>query len=67
MSVVRGFVANFAGVCAMDECETPIEAGDIIERVSSGMGRGYRHVECPEAKDAKPTKFQGQTLEDMGF
>lgn len=48
------------------ECHQEIEVGNEIESRDEG---GYRHVVCPESQRAedKPTKFQGTTLEDMGY
>jgi len=54
-----GFEAKFPGECA--ECWGRIEVGDLIEHA---IGDGYRHVKCPEAR---PTRFQGTTLDEMGF
>lgn len=67
-----GFDAQFVGQCS--ECEYVIEIGD---RIVGAPGVGYQHVDCadlvddgespaPEPKE-KPTKFQGTSLEEMGF
>jgi hypothetical protein len=68
----RGFVAQFLGRCT--ECEEIIEVGDLI---LGAAGSGYQHIECVELDDdeespvpepeEKPTKFQGTSLDEMGF
>lgn len=57
-----GFPARFQSRCS--ECGESIEVDDRIVYVIDG---GYRHAVCPEIMPEKPTKFQGTTLEDMGF
>lgn len=69
----RGFIAQFGGECA--ECEDSIEVGDLI----IGAGHGYAHVDCVDLDDdeneespdpepdEKPTRFQGTSLDEMGF
>lgn len=56
------FPAQFAGHCP--ECGERIEIGDLLIRAPED---GYQHAVCPEATPEKPTKFQGTTLESMGF
>lgn len=56
-----GFEAQFPGDCV--ECDEPYDRGDRI----AGSNGDYRHVECPEAHPVRPTKFQGTSLEEMGF
>lgn len=57
-----GFVAQFRGRCV--ECDQAIEIGDEIGAIT---GQGYQHIHCPDAPDERPTKYQGTTLEEMGF
>jgi hypothetical protein len=53
--------AEYAGWCL--ECEEAIEPGEQI-RTDDGE---WVHVKCPPAPSKKPTKFQGTSLEAMGF
>ena len=64
MSPLRkpGLDARFQGWC--DDCDQRIEIGELIHTGGSGK---FVHVECPDAAAEKPTKFQGTTLEEMGF
>jgi hypothetical protein len=55
--------AKFEGTCS--ECDKKINIGDAIERADDMVG--WRHVTCPVDTTEKPTKFQGTTLEDMGY
>lgn len=57
-----GFVAQFRGRCV--ECDQVIEVG---ERIGAITGGGYAHVVCPDEPDERPTRFQGTTLDEMGF
>jgi hypothetical protein len=54
--------AMFPGRCA--ECDEPFHAG---VQITNKPGVGYCHVDCPEVAPEKPTRFQGTTLEEMGF
>jgi hypothetical protein len=54
--------ALFPGTCA--ECGEPFQADT---RITSKPGIGYAHAACPDDQPAKPTKFEGSTLEEMGF
>lgn len=56
-----GFPATYPGYCR--ECLERIEVGSLIQ----SEREGYRHVVCPEAVPEKPTRFQGTSLEEMGF
>lgn len=59
------FTAQFHGVCV--ECEDRIEPGQIIRRKSTQPVK-YAHEQCPDDLTAlPPTKFQGTTLDEMGF
>lgn len=54
--------AKYPGTCT--ECGGRFEVGDEIE----GSPPAYRHQVCPDDVDTvKPTKFEGTTLEEMGF
>lgn len=67
-----GFEAQYPGECT--ECEHTIEVGD---RIVGAPGVGYQHVECADLVDdeespaseprEKPTRFQGSSLDEMGF
>lgn len=60
--LTRGFAARFQGWC--DDCDQRIEVDEQI----TGAGTGkFVHVDCPETAPEKPTRFQGTTLEEMGF
>lgn len=62
---VPTFPAKFAGVCK--ECDKFISVGQEIFRLESG---GYAHAnpdECDGVGPTKETKFQGTTLDDMGY
>lgn len=56
--------ALYRGCCI--RCGEWFEPGTMIERDPDRAGP-WRHVKCPELEDEKPTKFQGTTLEEMGF
>ncbi len=56
------FAARFAGECP--ECGGRIELGDQLVFVEE---LGYAHEACPDALPEKSTKFQGTSLEEMGF
>lgn len=57
------FPARYPGLCG--ECDGPFDFDDPIRRTSPGRGQ-YAHERCPDPED-KPTRFQGTTLEEMGF
>lgn len=62
------FLAKYPGTC--HACKGPIEEGDPIEMwpVHAGPKRTYRHIQpCPDTLDDKPTKWDGTSLEDMGY
>lgn len=56
------FTAKYGGLC--QSCPEPIRPGDEIR---GAVGDGFVHAECPEDVEPKPTKFQGTSLEDMGY
>jgi len=58
------FTAEYASTCS--ECFGRIEPGDRIvgDRDAPGAPT-YRHATCAPVE--KPTKFQGHTLDDMGY
>lgn len=59
----RGFAASYRSDCV--ECPEEIQVDELITGTGGG---GYRHVRCPwDDEGDKPTKFQGASLEDMGF
>lgn len=59
------FIAQYPGTCWA--CDESIEIGQQIESANGDAHEGYQHVVCPEAKEPKPTKFQGTSLDEMGF
>jgi hypothetical protein len=59
---MTGFTARFPGTC--DACGERIHVG---EQIRSTGERTYEHVFCPEFPDPKPSRFEGATLDDMGF
>jgi hypothetical protein len=54
--------AKFRGVCG--ECDQTIDLDEMIEQRRPSLD--WVHVSCPDV-EPKPTKFQGTTLEEMGF
>lgn len=58
-----GWPAQYGGA-ECPECYERIKVGELIDHA---IGDGYRHVKCPEVEPEKPTKFQGTSLEEMGF
>jgi hypothetical protein len=64
------FPAKYAGVCA--DCGGFFDAGEMIIMDLSNDGESKRYVHAVEGDHLdpaklKPTKFEGTTLEDMGF
>jgi hypothetical protein len=58
------FDALYRGCCI--RCGEWFEAGTPIERDPDRCD--WRHAPtCPELEDDKPTRFQGTTLDEMGF
>lgn len=55
--------AKFRGTCT--ECQEPIDIDEMIEQRQGSWD--WVHVTCQVATEEKPTKFQGTTLEDMGY
>lgn len=56
------FVARYPGKCS--NCFRPIEAGQEVAYVDDELV----HVQvCEAATEAKPTKFQGTSLDEMGY
>jgi len=55
------FEAKYGGICV--NCDERIIPGEMIR---PALGDGFVHDRCPDA-EPKPTKFQGTTLEDMGY
>jgi len=62
--VLMTFEAQYAGPC--EECTFPIKIGDpIVLTYNDSTDETYwKHQECPKEK---PTKFEGTSLEDMGY
>lgn len=56
------FEAKYPGECWA--CGEPIEPGQLIE---STPVCNYQHVKCPNQPTERPTKFQGSSLEAMGY
>lgn len=58
------FIAKYKGTCAA-ECGEPILPGEAVKYV----GTVLIHNACDQAlpAQAKPTKFQGTSLEQMGY
>jgi hypothetical protein len=62
------FEARFGGICwNCHQWFAGSEAGCEGAMIRARKLGGYQHNECPEAKEPKPTKFQGTTLKEMGF
>jgi hypothetical protein len=62
------FPAKYRGVCI--RCDEPFDVDQMIEspRSPEWPATGYYHAPtCPAAAEPKPTRFQGTTLEDMGY
>lgn len=60
--------ARYVGTCAAN-CSSPIYIGDSILATDDER---WAHVECMEdvesvAREEKPTRFQGTSLDEMGF
>lgn len=59
----RGVIAaKFESWC--DECDCRIEQGQEI--IKDGPGH-WIHVECPDDIPDRPSKFEGTSLDDMGY
>lgn len=54
--------AKFRGTCP--ECDEPIDIDEMIEQRQPSLD--WVHVTC-EVTEEKPTRFQGTSLEDMGY
>ena len=55
------FEAKYAGRCG--NCLERIAIGDRVHYVDDALS----HVDCDAEPEPRPTKFQGSSLEDMGF
>lgn len=55
-------IAEYTGLCS--KCDEPIEPGDAITVDDEDE---WAHAKCPDRPSRRPTKFQGKTLEAMGF
>lgn len=59
----RGVIAaKFESWC--DECDCRIEQGQEIVKGDTGR---WIHVECPEVVLDRPSRFEGTSLDQMGY
>jgi hypothetical protein len=57
------FIAQYKGTCAA--CDLEIKPGDEVQYTST---KGITHVLCPEQDDdTKHYRYQGTSLEEMGY
>lgn len=62
----KGFEAKYPGVCGA-ECGDGIAPGDQVLYVGTVLVHEWCSHSAPAGQKDKPTKFEGTTLEDMGY